>query len=894
MNVLQRLAWWIRRHPTTTVLVVAVCAATIFGMVTASTGEDPANHPAVVAFATGFTAVVEWHRWWTLASWTFMASSVEELVWSVALLVAIGWLLERRVERRAWLLGAVVAIVLGAGLAVLLESLGREASFPGTLEDGAKLVSDPSALGVALATVGSAWASRLVRRRIRSFAIMLCGMLLIYVGHPSDLQRLIVAILGILIGSLIVREPLVHGIWRPSRSHERRAALASMLAVLGVGPIIANVAIRGNAVALPLVSMFMSDAQYTADACNVWHVSEACATLPAYPGITLVVDSVISVLPWLVLTLAAWGVWRGQRMALWVGAAATGALGIAVPYFWIIESLLLGYFEFDADSLLGQDGQWFWQVLLIGFLHLAVAVVLVINRSLCRNQPHPRVIRRAATMVGVGCGVLAVAYLSLAILWPDMFTPAPNPWQALVHLPERFLPQALLAMSQTALQPTDDLSSLLCTLMPVLATCLLLLGLWRIITAPEHHREEPSREERARALEQGSVSSLAAMTQWPEMHSWRDRELDVLVPFRLERGVAIVLAAPLGTHEVEIAARAILAFADYADARAWIPALYSAPEPLARALESHGWGLVEVGEEAVIPLAEWSTSGKRRQDIRTSMNRATREGVEVKWCTFDELTVAEAKHIRAMSEAWVGEKALPEMGFTLGGFAELDDPDTLLGLAISPSGDILAATSWMPVWRDGTVRGRILDFMRRSPDSMNGIMEMLIGSAANRFKDDGLEEISLSAAPLAKTAQAAGATSEVDEARERVLLDRLLDELSRRLEPLYGFRSLLSFKRKFKPEYRPLYLAFPDAVELPAIGFGLTNAYLPELTLSQSWRALRLMRTPRTKTQRPPAEPVPPKPTAAQASEVRSGTPDAATSDDAVDARTVGEERPGN
>ena len=61
--------------------------------------------------------------------------------------------------------------------------------------------------------------------------------------------------------------------------------------------------------------------------------------------------------------------------------------------------------------------------------------------------------------------------------------------------------------------------------------------------------------------------------------------------------------------------------------------------------------------------------------------------------------------------------------------------------------------------------------------------------------------------------------------------ERVLGVLGRTLEPVYGFRSLLAFKRKFQPELRPLFLAHPDPLALPVVGVALTRAYLPSLSL---------------------------------------------------------------
>jgi lysylphosphatidylglycerol synthetase-like protein (DUF2156 family) len=174
--------------------------------------------------------------------------------------------------------------------------------------------------------------------------------------------------------------------------------------------------------------------------------------------------------------------------------------------------------------------------------------------------------------------------------------------------------------------------------------------------------------------------------------------------------------------------------------------------------------------------------------------------------------------VRAISEVWVSDKALPEMGFTLGGVDEAMDLDTVVGLAVGADGTVHGVTSWLPVHGPGgVVRGRTLDVMRRLPDGFRPVTEFLIASACLSFKEQGCELVSLSGAPLAR----AGGSAEAG------VLDALLDTLGESLEPLYGSRSLESFKAKFKPRDVPLYLVFPDEAALPRIGLALTEAFLP-------------------------------------------------------------------
>jgi len=186
---------------------------------------------------------------------------------------------------------------------------------------------------------------------------------------------------------------------------------------------------------------------------------------------------------------------------------------------------------------------------------------------------------------------------------------------------------------------------------------------------------------------------------------------------------------------------------------------------------------------------------------------------------------------------WAGYKQL-RIGtktFLGGGMDELKDPDVALMLALGPDGRIQAVTSWLPSYRDGKVVGWTIDFMRRTDDSMNGVMEFLIASAALHMKETGAEVLSLSGAPLATKPLPAGET-----APEPTVMTRLSEFLAKTLEPAYGFSSLFRFKAKFNPTYETISMAYPDPLALPAIGIAVGRAYLPEVSPKE---AIALVKT---------------------------------------------------
>jgi lysylphosphatidylglycerol synthetase-like protein (DUF2156 family) len=204
------------------------------------------------------------------------------------------------------------------------------------------------------------------------------------------------------------------------------------------------------------------------------------------------------------------------------------------------------------------------------------------------------------------------------------------------------------------------------------------------------------------------------------------------------------------------------------------------------------------------------------------MNQAARRGIAAEWCTFTDAPAVVTDQIHMISQQWLARKGVPEMRFTLGTLAELTDGEVRMLLAVDKERTVHAVTSWLPVRQNEKLVGYTLDVMRRRPESFNGIMDFLIGSAAQNCQGEGLGFLSLSGAPLAR----------LDRGEPVTRLQKALDLLASALEPIYGFKSLFAFKARFHPRYEPLYLVYPDPVALPKIARAITRAYLPNLGIT--------------------------------------------------------------
>lgn len=805
---------------------VALAAVTLLAAIATSSLLRP-SQPVRAAFGLDVHGLFVEGRVLTLLGSLLLASGPIELVLVLVALVTVVGGFERVIGHGRvlliWLVTGIGGGLLGSGLqAAGLLARGVWTTPPIGL---ATLHPETPVLGVLLA--GSAWCGPLWRRRIRLIGFTALVVLLLYSGQPEDLDHLAGALVGLVTGLVLTRRT-VRPVFPRSSSHESRTLLAAGIAVAAVGPFIAVVQPRGYGLLRPLGRLFHDPLPF-AD-----RVRERCATVPGPdcaeaarlahlngPGPLL-----LSVLPLLVLLVAAFAVFRGRAVGAWTAAAVSGLLALlGAVYYGLFP--VLG----DADQVQDLRSAITVQSALAVLVPLGVAIAAFRGRRWCAVLPTRRalVVGVAAVVAAVGLG--AGAWLLVGLAARGEFTPAPSAGQLLLNLPERFVPTGFLRFRRPDFVPTGPIADLLNGSIGALAWLVLLIAVAGVALSTRR-ATAPRDQGRLRALlRQGSGGSIGWMTTWADNRTWFSEDGRHAVAYRDAGGVALTVGEPVGPEDGAVAAAR--AFALHCDDRGLVPAFYTVRPEFAAALggEQAAWATVEVGEDTVIDPGSFSMRGKHWQDVRSSFNRADRAGVRAVWTDWASLPLAQRARIEAISEEWVADKKLPELGFTLGGLDELQDREVRLMLAVGPEDRVEAVTSWLPTWRDGELIGLTLDFMRRDPVSMNGVMEFLIASVITIAQQRGLEFVSLSVAPLS------GAD---EEGEDRI--ERLLAGMARRLEPAYGFRSLAAYKEKFKPEHRSAVLAVPDAVSLPPVTYAVARAYLGEGVLSGARRVIDALR----------------------------------------------------
>jgi phosphatidylglycerol lysyltransferase len=319
----------------------------------------------------------------------------------------------------------------------------------------------------------------------------------------------------------------------------------------------------------------------------------------------------------------------------------------------------------------------------------------------------------------------------------------------------------------------------------------------------------------ARALaERYGRSSTAPLVALPDNARLPLCDGQALAGIAVRNGVAISLGLPVAPEGLE--SRALAEFVVACESAGWTPALLALDERQRELSGGAGFAAVKIGEEAFLDVAEFSTAGKRRANVRHSVTRARKEGVTV--LRYDETarTARRDQQLAGISAAWLAGKGGPELGFTLGRFdlGRLDHQEVYAAFAGEGTADERAVgfVTWLPYAGGDTA---VLDLMRRGDPCPPGVMECLIVDSLADFARRGRGTASLGGVPLAAT------TDRTDRTQQ------LMGWLYEHGGSLYAAKGLFRFKDKFAPRWESMYLAYPTAMDVPRIVLAALRAFLP-------------------------------------------------------------------
>lgn len=828
----------IRRAPVTVSFLVLFW---VVGAVTSSVLHGP-SRALLPLVATGVHSL-EQGRFWTPFTAVAFASGLPGYLAGTALVLVLALPAERKLGSLRFVVAALLTQLFGVGLTLGAVRLIGVVDAAWARELSRYPAVGPTTFAVGVALVASAGLGTLWRRRLRVGLLVVLGTVMLYGGLLEDVVRFACAVAGLLLGPVLLGRQLKAVPRRPGRlagtRREGRVLVAIVVAASALGPVLA--AFSPTAVG-PLSALRFLFTSSTPDVGTVRAIcadpattAASCRNLLGRVRISGLGPSILSVLPSLVLLVLCDGLRRGRRAA-WMAAVLMHVALVGLGVFLLAQATA----NHPSGVLVRQALQHVHvaSALVVPLLvPLVVLLVLLGTRRLfdvaAPLRTYRTLVRQALALVAGLSVVSVVGSLALA----SGFDRPPGLLVLLEDLPQRFVPPTYLWQTEPDYLPVSLFATVLFEWVGVVFWAVLAVLALQSFLRPVHREDRSASHAKALLVQHGG-SNLSWMTTWAGNSRWFTEDGTGFVAYRVVLGVAMTTSDPVCPPER--LPHVVREFAEFCTANGWTPCFYSVSESVRAETAALGWQELHVAEETVLPLGELVFSGKKFQDVRTALNNAQKLGVRAEWISFPTASLAVRAQIAAISEEWVADKDIPEMGFTLGSLAEVDDPEVRCLVALDAGNVVQGITSWLPVYRDGVVVGWTLDFMRRRGDGFKPCMEFLIASAALLVQAEGGQFLSLSGAPLARVNRDLGGVVMRDS-----MMQRLLEVLGRNLEPVYGFRSLLAFKAKFQPEHVPLYMAYPDAAALPMIANAIGRAYLPKVSLGQSVALVRKLVTAR-------------------------------------------------
>ncbi|MCQ4203934.1 phosphatidylglycerol lysyltransferase domain-containing protein [Streptomyces sp. NPDC058783] len=290
------------------------------------------------------------------------------------------------------------------------------------------------------------------------------------------------------------------------------------------------------------------------------------------------------------------------------------------------------------------------------------------------------------------------------------------------------------------------------------------------------------------------------------------------VTYRVVSGVMLASGDPIG--DVEAWPGAIERFMDEARAHSWTPAVMGCSETGGEVwTRETGLDALELGDEAVVDVADFSLAGRAMRNVRQMVKRIERAGYETRVRRVADLSEAELDRVRRAADAWRGTDTERGFSMALGRIGDPSDGDCLIATAHKQDpepgeyGDLKAILHFVPWGADGAS----LDLMRRDRAADPGMNELLIVAALQAAPRLGIARVSLNFAMF----RAALARGEKIGAGPVLRAWRgLLVFLSR----WFQIESLYKFNAKFRPRWEPRFVVYRRSADLPRIGFAAMQA----------------------------------------------------------------------
>jgi lysyl-tRNA synthetase class 2 len=323
--------------------------------------------------------------------------------------------------------------------------------------------------------------------------------------------------------------------------------------------------------------------------------------------------------------------------------------------------------------------------------------------------------------------------------------------------------------------------------------------IFRPIAAPKALPSPATRAQAAELVRAHGTDTLSFFKLRGDKQYFFSQDRRAFVGYRIENGVLLLSGDPVGPADTFPALMAELRAFTH-DLGLKLGAV-GASERLRPLYDEFGLHTIYLGDEAIVELERFSLEGRPIRKVRQSVTRLSKAGYTAELHELRDLDAHTVAEVEAVLER--GRQGAPERGFSMA-MDSLSGDETLVVLARDENEAIRGVLHFVPCFGRPTMS---LSFMRRDPDTPNGLTEFLVARAAELLKERGVCEMSLNFAAFARWMHSPEKRSE-----------RVLGKLVALGNPFFQIESLYRFNAKFFPRWEPRYLVYEGTFGLPRAG----------------------------------------------------------------------------
>ncbi len=452
------------------------------------------------------------------------------------------------------------------------------------------------------------------------------------------------------------------------------------------------------------------------------------------------------------------------------------------------------------------------------FLCVLLIVLLLASRKNFTARPDPRSLRKVVGILVLGPLVgTALGWLWLAV---DSDGQAPATGSA-----DRLAQAALgLLGIPGPVSFTSVRSETIVTVgLAILGAAIIVLAVVNAMVpsgGPHRLTGEEDAERRQLLAEWGWVDSLGYFATRDDRSVVFSPTRRSAVSYRVIGGVSFSAGDPLG-HPDDWP-QAIAAWLEEARGFGWAPANLGCSERGAHIYHQAGLEVLEVGDEAILRVEDFTLEGRPMRMVRQAIARAQRAGLTVTLHRVCDLSVEDKNELRARAIEWRDGSIERGFAMALGRFGQARDDEGTVVIARDGAGVVAGFLSFVP-WGDDALS---LDLMRRHPDAVNGIVELMVSTLMADAAQVGVSKVSLNFSAF-RSVFARG---------ERLGAGPMLRAWRTILLWASRFAQIEALYRsnvKYRPEWVPRYLVYGDVTDLPRVATAVLRA--EALVVAPDW-----------------------------------------------------------